>query len=101
MKNKEKALNLLGLAQRAGKLVTGEEFVINDVRADKMKLVFVATNASDNTRKKLTDKCSYYEVPCVLEFSQEELSHAIGKHRMICGVTDAGFAKKLKELIQS
>ena len=101
MKNKEKILNLLGLAQRAGKMVSGEEFVLNDVRTEKMKIVFVATDASDNTKKKLTDKCSYYEVPCILSFSQGELSHAIGKHRMICGVTDAGFAKKLKELIQS
>lgn len=49
---KEKVLNLLGLAMRAGKLVTGEELTIGDIRSNKAKFVFVAGDASENTRKK-------------------------------------------------
>jgi ribosomal protein L7Ae-like RNA K-turn-binding protein len=52
MTNKQKILNMLGLARRAGKLVTGEELVVDEVRKQKAKLVFVASDASENTRKK-------------------------------------------------
>lgn len=101
MTNNEKALNMLGMATRAGKIITGEGLVLQAVRSQKVKLVFVANDASDNTRKKLTDKCSYYAIPCTMEFSQMEISQAIGRNRMICGVSDAGFAKKMKELLSN
>lgn len=98
--DKEKILNLLGLAMRAGKLVTGEELTIGDIRSGKAKFVLVAADASENTRKKIKDKCSYYKVPCDESFLQAELSHAIGKTRMVIGINDQGFAKKFKELIK-
>ena len=99
MTNDQKALNMLGLAMRAGKLVTGEEMTIQDIRRQKSKLVFVASDASENTRKKIQDKSSHYEVTCLESFTHEELSQAIGKARMVIGINDQGFAKKIKELI--
>ncbi len=101
MMNNEKALNLLGLATRAGKMISGEELVLQSVRSKKAKLVIISTDASDNTRKKLLDKCAYYQVPCVTQFTHGELSHAIGKDRKSCAIQDTGFATKLQELIQS
>lgn len=35
MMNNEKALNLLGLATRAGKMISGEELVLQSVRSKK------------------------------------------------------------------
>lgn len=101
MMNRQKALNLLGMAMRAGKLISGEELTIADIRAQKVNIVFVATDASENTIKKIQDKSSFYHVPCITEFNQAELSHAIGRSRMIVGVRDKGFAKKLQELLSS
>jgi ribosomal protein L7Ae-like RNA K-turn-binding protein len=98
--NREKVLNLLGLAMRAGKLVTGEELTLTDIRSNKAKFVFVAADASANTRKKIKDKCSYYNVPVDESFTQAEISHAIGRTRMIIGINDQGFATKFKELIK-
>ncbi|MFV0558142.1 MAG: YlxQ-related RNA-binding protein [Enterococcus sp.] len=98
MKN-DKLLNLLGLAQRAGKLVTGEGLVIKEVRMQRAKLVFVANDAGKNTLKKVQDKSTYYEIPFSEQLTSEELSHAIGKPRMVVAVMDQGFAKKMKELI--
>ncbi|MGC3347912.1 L7Ae/L30e/S12e/Gadd45 family ribosomal protein, partial [Enterococcus faecium] len=54
--NRQKAMNLIGLAMRAGKQITGEELTIAEIRKLKAKLVFVATDASENTRKKIIDK---------------------------------------------
>lgn len=97
--NKQKALNLLGLAMRAGKLITGEEMTLKEVRAQKTKLVILASDAGKNTQKKLRDKSSFYEVPLTEAFTAEEISQAIGKPRMVVGILDAGFAKKVQELI--
>ncbi|BAL61920.1 ribosomal protein L7A family [Melissococcus plutonius DAT561] len=49
--NDQKILNLLGLATKAGKIVTGEELTIKDIRNQKTALVFIAKDASKNTKK--------------------------------------------------
>ncbi len=38
--------------------------------------MFVATDASENTRKKIKDKSSYYEVPCFELFSEAEITQS-------------------------
>ena len=92
--NRQKAMNLIGLAMRAGKLVTGEELTIADIRRNKAKIVFVANDASENTKKKIKDKSSYYEVPCFELFSEAEITQMIGRPRKVFGILDNGFAKK-------
>ncbi|MDH6363040.1 ribosomal protein L7Ae-like RNA K-turn-binding protein [Enterococcus sp. PF1-24] len=98
--NKQAVLNFLGLAMRAGKLVTGEEMVIKTIQKEQAKFVFVANDASENTRKRLTDKCLYYKVPINFTFDETELSLAIGRKRMIIAIVDEGFGRKFEELIQ-
>ncbi|CAG7623910.1 YlxQ family RNA-binding protein [Paenibacillus allorhizosphaerae] len=86
----------LGLAMRAGKVITGEEMVIQSVRGGEAKLVIVAEDASENTLKKINDKCSYYGVPLLLTGQREQLGDSIGKEaRVAIAVTDAGFARML------
>lgn len=97
--NKQKALNMLGLAQRAGKIVTGEEMTLKEIRLEKAKLILLASDAGKNTKKKIKDKSSFYEIPLIQAFTAEEISLAIGKPRMVAGIMDAGFAKKVQELI--
>lgn len=43
---------MLGLAMRARKLITGEELVVKAIRQGQVKLVILASDASANTRKK-------------------------------------------------
>ncbi|MEG2254660.1 MAG: YlxQ-related RNA-binding protein [Vagococcus sp.] len=100
MTNKEKFLNLLGLATRAGKLISGDETTLTSVRKEKVSLVIVATDASEGTIKKFTDKCHYYETPMMIICTKAELSHAIGKSRAIIGVCDNGFSRKMRELMK-
>lgn len=96
---KQAVLNLLGLARRASRLTTGDQLVLSAIRSGEAKLVFVARDASANTRKKFSDKSSYYQVPLVTMFSKMDLSQAIGSDRAMIAVTDAGFAKKMQELL--
>ena len=100
MKDQTANLQLLGLATRARMIVTGEELAIREVRNGKAHLVIVSNDASANTVKKITDKCTFFNVEKHVFGSREDLGHAIGKEsRVILAITDAGFAKKLSELL--
>lgn len=101
--NIRKELSLLGLAAKAGKVVSGEFATENAVKSGKAFLVLTAEDASNNTRKKFNDMCTYYEVPFYTIGSKEELGIAIGKdYRASLGVTDENFAvamvKKLENM---
>jgi ribosomal protein L7Ae-like RNA K-turn-binding protein len=98
---KNNYLNMLGLAFRAGKCSVGEDAILRDIRSNKAKLVILANDIGIQTKKKLTDKCRYYDVPIILaNEDREALSHAIGKsHRVAVAIRDAGFAKKIKTLV--
>lgn len=98
--DKNKVLNMLGLAMRAGKLVTGEELTLKEIRRNKARLVLIATDAGKNTHKNISDKCTYYKIPYNNRLTALEIGGAIGKPRMVIGILDAGFAKKIGELIQ-
>ena len=88
----EKALSLLGLCTRAGRLVAGEENCVKAVRAEKARLVVLDGGASANARKALSDACAYRSVP-LLETGAGQLGPAVGKRgRMAVAVTDEGFA---------
>ena len=58
-------LNTLGLASRARKIVTGET-LINKIRSNGVYFVVIASDASDNSKKKITDKCTSYNVDYVI-----------------------------------
>ncbi|WP_173916472.1 YlxQ family RNA-binding protein [Halobacillus sp. Marseille-Q1614] len=93
-------LNLLGIANRAGKLTLGEEQITKDIQKNKAKLVLIAGDTGKQTKKKLTDKCSFYEIPCYMVDDRDTLSQAIGKSgRVAIAVLDQGFAKKLQSLL--
>ncbi|GAA4701085.1 YlxQ family RNA-binding protein [Brevibacillus fulvus] len=95
-----KVAQMLGMAMRARKIITGEELVVQAVRTQKAKLVVVAGDASANTMKKVTDKCQYYQVPCYMLATRYELGHAIGKDaRVSIAITDSKLAESIQHLL--
>ena len=93
----DKTLQLLSLVKKANKLITGEEFVTDAIRKNKVFLVFLASDAGVNTTKKINDKTKYYNVPLISSYTSLELSNVIGKKRMVIGITDLGFATSIKK----
>jgi ribosomal protein L7Ae-like RNA K-turn-binding protein len=92
--NNDKVLSSLGMAMRAGKVITGDEIVEKAIRAGKAKLVIIASDASDNTKKKFSDKCNSYDVKLLFTHDRERLGKAIGKFdRVVIAVTDVQFSK--------
>lgn len=98
MTPEEKMRNLMGLAMRAGMLISGEEMTIKAIQHKEARLVLVATDASNNTREKMKNKCQFYSIPFTSDFTAEEISQAIGKSRSICAFTDKGFADSYQRL---
>ena len=91
--NRNKILNLIGLATKARKTVSGEFSTEKAVKSGKAYLVVVADDASDNTRKKFTDMCTYYRVPIMIFGDKDELGHYMGKEmRASLAILDEGFA---------
>ncbi len=89
-------LSLLGLAMRARKISHGE-VLYNDIRHRRVYLVIISEEASSNTKKKLTDKCTYYHIDYHIIGCTDEISKAIGKdNRVAVGIKDRGFANSVK-----
>lgn len=98
--NKAPWMSLLGLANRARKIISGEELSVKEIRSGKAKLVLLSADSSANTTKKITDKCKYYHVPLKIVDNRYLLGTAIGKEaRVVVAVLDDGFAKKLLTLL--
>lgn len=79
--------------------MSGEDFVIKAVQKQQAALVFLAKDAAPNLTKKVTDKCHYYDIEVSTVFDTLELSGAIGRARKVLAVTDTGFAKKMRTLM--
>ncbi|AOT68236.1 L7Ae/L30e/S12e/Gadd45 family ribosomal protein [Geosporobacter ferrireducens] len=95
-----KFLSLLGLAQRSGNLITGEDTCEIYIKKGKVKLIIVAHDASENTKKKFHDLCVYRNIKIITYGDRDEMSHAIGKsNRAVYGIKDMAFSETLIKLI--
>ena len=100
--NEAKIYSFLGLAQRAGKLVSGDDSTMLDIKKSRVKLVIVAEDASNNTKKLFKDKTSFRNIACVTYSTKLQLGLAIGKApRAVMGIKDVSFADKVLELIEN
>jgi ribosomal protein L7Ae-like RNA K-turn-binding protein len=98
--NNDKVLSLLGLAKKAGKLKGGEYCVETEVKKGRAKLVIVAEDASDNTKKSYTDMCSFKKVPLIFYGNKETIGKCIGcEERAAVVLTDEGFANAVNKQI--
>ena len=87
-------LSLLGLALRGGRLVMGEEPVEAVARARDARVLLLASDAADNTRRRVehfavAGQCLWLRVP----FTKAELGRQLGRTSVaVAAVTDIGLA---------
>ena len=90
--NKQKISRLIGLAMRSRNLVYGESNCLN-AKSEKAKLVFIASDSSENTRKRLEDKSNFRNIKTSSIFDRYELGKIIGKEFSVCvAITDKNFS---------
>lgn len=96
-----KVFSLLGIAMRGHNLVSGELQTLEAIKKGSAMLIIIAEDASENTRKLFTDKCSFYGVPVYSYGTKESLGKAIGKDlRSSLGVCEAGLAKSIVKQLE-
>ncbi|WP_295235105.1 ribosomal L7Ae/L30e/S12e/Gadd45 family protein [Veillonella sp.] len=95
-----KVKNLLGMAQRAGKLLSGDFVAEKAIKRGQIPLALLASDCAKNNAEKYNWLAQQHKVPLREVLTKAELGQAIGKEqRAIVLVNDAGFAKAmLKEI---
>lgn len=100
---KKNTSGVIGLAKRAGAVTVGAESTLEAIRSGKAKLVLVAQDASDNTKKSIGDKCAFYSV-CSEEIDATvtELGSTVGKRPVATvAFTDTNFVKAYRKSLQN
>ena len=98
----DRVKGMLGITKKAGKLATGEFACEKSVKGGKAKLCLIASDASDNTRKKFEDLCRHKNTKCiVVDITGSELGALAGQSsRTMAAVEDSGLAQGLIKLIE-
>ena len=91
--SQNKALSMIGLATKAGKVASGEFCTEKEVKSGRACLVIVADDASDNTKKKFQNMCDFYQVPIYFYKDKEFRASLV--------VLDEGFAKGIRKHIDT
>ena len=89
MRSEEKTLRALGLCAKARRLICGTPMVCEAMRSERTRpaLVLAVSDNSENTAKRLRDRCGFYGVRLIeLECDGASLSDAIGKSGRVAAV---------------
>lgn len=91
----EKALyQFLGLCQRAGAMLSGNEQLRDGLRNKKGRLLLITEDASPRTVKDYQLMAQRAQIPCRIFGEKEILGRALGKGvRTAVLITDEGFSK--------
>lgn len=91
---------MLGLAKRAGKIISGESGCKDSIRFGSSHLIILAEDTGVNTKKSITDSCKFYDVPYYEIGNIVDNGRAIGNSfNAVLSVTDEGFAKAIEKSI--
>jgi len=101
MNNKDKILSLLGFAQKAGKLVSGESAVKAMYKKGQIYLLLLADDFGDNRKKFWTYIAAEDNIPVLVIGSKQQLGVAIGlSPRALLGITDKQMAIAIEKNMQ-
>ena len=97
----KRALGMLGLCMKAGKVISGEKACLQSIRSGKVYVVLIDASASENAMKSISDACRSHDVN-LIHVPEDQLGSAIGKPgRMVVGITDAKLAERVIQLSQA
>lgn len=96
-----KVLGMLGLAKRAGKVVTGEFLCDKAIKNGQSHLIIIAEDISENSRKAICDACNYYGVEYIENATADELGKITGsERRVVVSVNDENFKNAILSKIE-
>lgn len=94
---RKKTDSYLGFARRAGRLVTGAGTCETLAPKGKLKLMIIAEDISEDTRRKMENLALKNGISCRIYGNADHLSHITGTSgRSVFGITDKGFAEAIE-----
>ncbi len=98
----QKVEGLLGMAQRAGKVVSGDLAVRKAIASGQAMAIITAEDASERSKETLYREAGAKNIPVYALFTKEVLGRCLGKeYRAVAALLDRGFAKTLEERVRS
>ena len=98
---KKKVLSYIGLGTKAGKIASVQIATQKAGKKRTSKMVIVAADASDNTKKMFNNMCSFYQVPIYLFGDKQMLGHSMGKeYRASLAFLDKGLAQAVRKQLE-
>lgn len=95
-----KALGLIGISARAGKIVYGTDSCIDAIKKQKVKLLIVSNDASEKTKKNFKYYTQKYNIKICFFETVENLSKSIGKkNKVVIGILDENLAEEIEKII--
>ena len=91
-----KIYGLIGLARRAGKVNFGTESSQDCIKRKKAKLVIIAEDAAERTKKNFKIECEKERIQMRVFGKIESLSNCIGEvNKAVITINDENFAKEI------
>jgi len=98
---KAKIYNLLGFAQKAGKLVSGTNSVETLIGRPEAKLTLIAEDSSSSLLKQITSKCQSGNQRYLIIGTKDEFGNAIGKsQRTVIVIKDENIARAILDIVK-
>ena len=114
MKDEKNLLGVIGMCRGAGRAIIGVPMICEHLKKTGNKrssdaeeipdiIVIEASDTSDNTHKRISDKCAYYKVKHIrLESTCEALGRAVGKSAVAAvAIADRNFCRAVLTKLSS
>lgn len=94
----DKVLNLLGLACRAGKTISGDGAALKHLKRKTVPLLFLASDSGHDNGEKYRRLAERKGIALIDKYSRDDLGNAVGKAQcVIVLLDDQGFAKAIEK----
>lgn len=96
------SLSFLGIVRKANRIAIGEEFTGATVRAGKARIIILASDASDNARKRAENFAGAGKIPLVeIPYTKNEIGSVLDRASpAMAAVTDIGLASAFIERLK-
>lgn len=95
-----KALGLIGIATKAGKVSFGTDAVLERILKKKTSLVIIAKDASNKAKENMNYVCKKNEIKIIDFESAETLSHAVGKsNKSVICINEKNLGEEIYKII--
>ena len=103
MTDKDRVYGMIGLAARAGKIVSGSDAVLGTIRSKNVELLIITKDISRNSLDKiLKSMTGDKEITCYSFGTSQELGYALGKpDRTVAAITDKSFAEGISAILEN